>query len=395
MLPDWMNPATWASVVVGALATLFGDSYTKLVQQIVQLLFNATLPKPDELMKGWFSFGIGATFGVAPAILETVVVLIGFISIILFNRNHSKKFSRSLIAVLLLGLLGIVFMPLYSMAYELSRAVVQGVLNMATKSTAGTSTMLSAMLNLVFPDDAVGKMVATWFAYIFGYIALIEALLLMLAFLAVLIAYPIAIAFLPLGGPAFTIVNLFNSALITVLVSPPIMGFGFVFPLLVRNYIPGGNLSFISGATAGLGGLFAVVTPIILAVATYRKSKEVMGHITATIADKINIGSMPPLSTRDAAHGVDETRRGSLIRTTFGLATDTFNILDLQDDKKLFGSPSQAAQTLLKVTSVGASAFGHPEVSAAASAAASWMGSREEKAQAAKEPLVPETEGAP
>lgn len=374
---DWLtDPAKWILGLFSGLFSLLFNSYTNLIKQIIELLFMTALPSPEKIAKSWAIVGMGATYGAAIQVANLITVLVGIWVLIKIRKDHGTTLGRIVSSSIMLMALGVLFFPVYGMAYSLSQGFVQGLLNIATGSTHATTSALTDIIKVVFPDDPFWKVAVVILADIFGAITFAEALALQGLLLITLIFYPLGIAVRPLKGPTIRMFNLLNAALVTVLLSPPIMGIGFVAPILTHNLIPGGNLPLATAFATVIGGLFAVVAPLAVAYFTYRQSKEVFGTIDATVGGKLDISSMPPITLQDAARSVEETHRSSLLRTGFEVATGLVGLADIADDESLFGTPKEAFQTTLKAAGVIASASGHPEIGALATTAGSYLQSR-------------------
>lgn len=378
-MPNPLDPATWVAGLVGGFVNLFYGAYTNLIEQIIQLLFMTALPSPDKIATSWAVIGMGATYGAAIQILNWVTVLVGLYVLIRIRKDHGLTLGRIVWSTFGLLVLGGAFFPVYGMAYSLSQGFVQALLNVATGSTHATTSSLTAIVKVVFPDDPFWKLVTVALADVFGAITFIEALALQGILIVTLVFYPLGIALRPLKGPAIGLFNLMNAALVTVVFSPPIMGIGFVVPVLVHNLVPGGTLPLASAVVTVIGGIFAAVTPLVLAVMTYRQSREIFGTVDATIGGKLDISSMPPVTLKDVQQSVQETHRASWLRTGMEIGTGLVGLADIADDESLFGTPKEALQTTLKATGLIATASGHPEVGALATTAGSYLQSRGSK----------------
>jgi hypothetical protein len=352
---DWLDPGKWVAGLVLGLANLFGTTQASIVKQIIQLLFMAALPTVEKLQKGWFALGIGATYGLAAQVMGLVAVTIALIVLITPLKNHGMKLGRGLSSFAMVLIFGVMFYPVYGLLYSLSQALTQGVLNIATSSPTGDSATLIAAVNAVLPEDPFTRMITNGLSLFFGCWTFIEAIALQIALLLILVFYPLVLALRPVVGLARGLLNLFNSGIITVLVSPPVMGIGFALPVLVKDYIPGGSLAFVPAILTVIGGIFAAVTPTILAVLSFRGSKEIFGTVDATLAGKLDINSLPPVTMDDVNKDIKDTQHSPLKSITEAVQT-----ADLLDDD-LF---SDMKKTTVKLGMFAATATGHPEAAA-------------------------------
>lgn len=380
-----INPADPVGSLIAGLANLLTQWYAGLVGEIVKFLFVISVPSPDQLVHNFFSLSIGGTLGLASRVIVLIAVIAALIIALTPARNHGKKISRVLTSMTLLALFGYFFYPLYSLLYALSQGLTEAALDLANGSSNGTTDALIKLFSGLTVLDVFSKLVTGLLSGTFGFFTFGEAITLRILLFVILIFYPLILALRPLGGVANTIFHAANSAIITVVVSPPVMGFFFTLPLLVQKYIPGGNLPGFAMFPAIIGAVLASVVPLALAFFAYKGSSEVFGSIDA-MGGRFDVGSMPPVTIDDVNKDIDETHNSPFK----DVATDVIG--DGMLNGTLF---SDMRKTFVDGVASTSAAMGHPYVGMAVKGVDGYLRQRQEKKTGGQDSATGQTTNLP
>jgi hypothetical protein len=344
-----MTPFDWIS----SIATMVDNWYSGLLIQVAQFLLQIAVPTKEEIFSSFFSLGLGGSLGLASKLMVLLLIVVMLISIATPLRHHGEKIGRVLTSMLLLALFGYVFFPLYSLMYDLSQGLLQAVINLITGTNNSSLSQINTLFEGSVDVDVITKLISSGLAGVFALIAGLEAITLRLLLIFVLMFYPITIVVRGFGAVGRTIFNAANSAIITVIFSPPIMGFFFVLPLLSKNLIPGGSFPFLTVALAIVGGVMASAVPIVLAFMVFKKSSEVFGRIDSTVGGSLDINNMPPVSLDQVNKDIDDVHSSPFRTAIEDVIGDGVMHGDLFTDMKA---------TLVNLTASSAAAAGHPEI---------------------------------
>ncbi|HET6622864.1 MAG TPA: hypothetical protein VFG56_02935, partial [Candidatus Saccharimonadales bacterium] len=144
-------------------------------------------------------------------------------------------------------------------------------------------------------------------------IVVVEVFFLNLWLLFLLLGYPLVWALRPIGRVTNIIFHTFNCGLFTVLVAPPIMVFWLVLSIGAVRVIPFADNPLGAAVFTQLGGLAAAITPIALAVMSYRRSSHVFGRVDSEMDGAFDINRLPPVTTKQMRDDVDETYSATVI----------------------------------------------------------------------------------
>jgi len=355
MVPTW-NPLDPVGSFFEDLAKALREWYAVLLQSIVDLVSTVSIPTPEMLVNDFFSLALGGTYGLARLLVALVAVVVAFIIIITPTVRHGVKIQRALTSLLMVILMGWLFYPLYSLGYNLSRGAVEGA--KALVKTEGDETPYDTVIrqfDVVNLADSISTIVATGISGVFGIFLIGTAVGLYVTTIMVLIFYPLAIAVRPLGAFGNTVFNLFNAAILTTLISPPIMVFTFMAPLLTQKYMPIAAL-LASPFFAIIGSLAALITPYVVFFLAFKKSSEVFGRLDDA-SGRFDVGEMPPVT-------VDQVKED--VKVTNNMST-TAMVADVMTDSLLYGgSKGDLFDDMLKkgvdLAATATTAAGHPYI---------------------------------
>jgi hypothetical protein len=358
-----VNPWDWAQSIGNHLAGLVANWYANIMGGIVESLLSPTLPSVDQLRNPYFLVGLGGTLGLATRLITLVAVIVGLMVVLTPTKNHGKKLSKLLSSFLVLGLFAALFYPVYSMMYNLSKESVQALINLALGTTDGSAADVSKQFGTsVLPHDPAGKAITAILGIILDGGVWVEQWALVVWLYALLLFYPLVVVVRSLGRAAEMLFHAFNAGLVAITLAPPCMAVGYLLPELVRKYVPGlGTQGITAFASTVLGGLFALFVPLALVYLTFKKSSEVFGKMDANVAGKLDINSMPTVTTQEMQESVDGTHSSAMSSfvKTMGLGALT---ADLGNSDDVWGDLKSLA---VEAATVAAASTGHVEVAAA------------------------------
>jgi hypothetical protein len=338
---------------IADLADLVNDWYNSLLAGIVEMLLNVSLPTPEQLSSDFFMLGLGATFGLSLKVITLITVIVGVIVLLTPRRRHGERIASLLTSILRLILFAILFFPVYAILYELVRSGTQGIINVATGSSDGTIAQLNDLLDGPAPVDIFSKLVFSVLASAFATVSFAIALTLRMALIMLLIFYPLLLALYPLGRFTKALFHWANGFIVVVLVSPPLMGFCFLLPLLAGNLIPGASNPLVSGFIMLGGAMIAAIIPILLFFFVKSKSQEVFGSLDSSISGSVDVASMPPVSLQGSQKDIQDTHASPL----------RFVAADVIGDGIMNGNLSDVKNTLVNTAASAAALAGHPYIS--------------------------------
>jgi len=345
-----LNPLTWFTSIGPALEKW----YESAVKQILDLLLVASLPSQDKIVKGFFSWTLGGTFGLSVRVVSIVAILLAFLFVLTPLRDHSRGIGGLLASFLGLIAFQYLFYPLYSLIYVLMQGVTQGVLNLATGQKGGTAQAVNALLTSM-PGGSSDLVIAILFAYLFAFFTLIEVVGLQVLLFGLLALYPLLLAIQAINSTTRVIFSGATTAIVVVLVSPPLMAIGFALPLLIRDVIPGAGIPGIASTLSILGGLFAMATPLVISYFVFRKVNEVVGRLDASLSNSVSVDTIPPVSIEETRRDISETHAAPLMEMA-GLDVLGDNLLNSDD---LLGDMKK---TVINGVASASAAAGHPYI---------------------------------
>lgn len=354
---DWINPNNWVPALLKVLADQFALAYGELLISLIMLLTTVALPTLDTLKNEWFKLGIGSTYGLATQLMSFVAIVVSLYLLIKVRNNNGVLISRLATNFLLIAIFAALFYPVYSLLYSLTQGITQALFNLATGTeNADAKQVVELVSGSVMPENVFGKMATAALASAFGGITLIEAFALRILLYLLLLFYPLTIVLRTVFKIARTAFNVFNAGIVTIALSGPIMGLGFLAPALIGKNVPGGDLPVATFVFTIIGGLFAMVTPFILMWWTYSKSSEVFGRLDTTVSGGVDVHSMPPMTMDDMQKDIDDTNGASIKHVIVGSALGA----SMADDDIYRDMKKVAIDTAATVATVS----GHPYVAA-------------------------------
>jgi hypothetical protein len=263
--------------------------------------------------------------------------------------------------MIMVGVFAVAFFPVYGVVVSISKGLTQAMLNLAAGSEQATpAAIVRGILAVALPQNVIGKAITAIFAALFGGLALLESFALQIWLLVLLLFYPVVLALRPLNRATNALFNVCNAGIVTIVLSLPAMAFGFLLPVVAKNYLPFGNTGIAAFATTVLGGLFAMAAPPVLLWICYQKSSEIFGRVDAKVGGMIDIGQMPNVNTQDMTRSVDEAHGSSIsaFLSTAALGAATGELAQSDD---LFGDMRKIGT---EAAGAAAAATGHVEVAA-------------------------------
>ncbi|HET8690120.1 MAG TPA: hypothetical protein VFL81_01670 [Candidatus Saccharimonadales bacterium] len=307
---DWIKDAFWGWIK--AFVDMMKEGYTWLLQQTVELLIHAGVISTDSLHSGWYQMLLGGTYGLASRLIGLVAVMVAFWIIILPMKNHGEKIGRMITSMLFMIIFGALFFPLYSVAAELSREFSQS-LYQAVSGSQSQKDLVDQLISGAIPTNLLGAMITTMIGGFIMLIVVVEVFFLNLWLLFLLLGYPLVWALRPIGRVTNVIFHTFNCGLFTVLVAPPVMVFWLVLSIGAVKVIPFADNALGAAVFTQIGGLAAAITPVALAMLSYRRSSHVFGRVDSEMDGAFDINRLPPVTTRQMRDDVDETYSASVI----------------------------------------------------------------------------------
>jgi hypothetical protein len=359
-------------------AVSLADSLTKARVDVIQNLLKTSLPSLQELRNGWFMTGLGGTFGLANLLVTFVAVAVAFTMILSPLKDHSLRINRTVTSLIYTSIFGFVFFRLYALAFDLTQAGGQGLINLAfSKETTSLNEAAELLTRTFLPADPWIKVFVAGIGFVLTYLAYIVAYLNVLMIYVLGVFYILVLALRPLGKTFNSLFHVFNAGLATTLVTPLIMTFGLMLPVATERFIPFGSTGVGAGLSMIIGSLMALFGPLLFAMWVFKKSNEVFGAIDASISGRIDIGSMPNVTTEQMSDSVRGSALGAF-GSTFATGVATAN-LGKSDD--MMGDITKLA---IEAGGTAAAAAGHPWVAAAASAVDTTI-TREKRAHDAEQ----------
>lgn len=377
-----LNPASWFLVFIGGVAVAIGDAYAKLLVEIVKILLRSALPSADQLRNPWFLVGLGGTYGLARMIIGLIAIIVSLYAMLTPTRHHGRKLGQVFTTFLMVAVFAVAFYPAYGMVVTISKGLVQAMLNLAGGSENATSaSIVQGIVSTALPSNPFGKAITALLAAIFGGLALVESFGLQIWLFVLLMFYPLVLATRPLNRATNALFNACNSGIVVIVLSLPAMAFGFLLPVVTKNYVPYGDTGIAAFATTILGGVFAMGAPPLLLVFFYQKSSEIFGRIDASVGGTIDIGQMPNVTTEQIQGSVDDTS-GSGLKAFLSTVAVGGATAELGKSDDLFGDIKKLA---IEGVAVAATVGGHPEVGAVLAAVDTTL-TKEKRAHATNNP---------
>jgi hypothetical protein len=351
------GPVDWFTDIANSISGSLMNARLEIVKNLVK----TSLPSVEELRNSWFLTALGGTYGLANLLVTTVVIIVGFTMIVTPTRNHSVRISRTFTSMIYVAVFGLVFFRVYSLAYNLVQALTQGLINMALgKETASYNEAVNLIATSTLPGDVWLKLLVSALAWFLSYMVYIVAYINVIMVFLIGIFYIIPLVLRPLHEKLNSLFHLFNSGLITTLVTPMIIVIGLMLPFVTEKYLPFGATSVGSGIAIIVGTVIALFGPVLFAMWAFGKSHEIFGAVDSNIAGSVNINSMPTVRT-EMDQSVRESATKSFV-TTFGVGAATAN---LSQSDNLTGDLRSLA---VEAGAAAATASGYPLVGAALSA---------------------------
>lgn len=296
---DWLEDA----------ANSLTDSFSKQRIKIVKQIATSSLPTIDALKSNWYLLNLGGTYGLAQKIIMAVIVILGLMVIVRPTHDHSKRIGRTVSSVLMLGIFGLVFFPVYSLLYGMSTGSSQSMIRLALGTqNQDLSKVIDEALRTILPEDIWMRVIVAFVGMLLSYAAYGVALLNYVVVGLTGLLYPVAVALRPLGEKANTLFHGANSAIATSLATPVVVVIGLLFPNLAEKILPG------AAATGPGAGIFTVIGasisfagPILIAIFAFKSSHEVFGDVRSNTSGSVDINSTPPLDTREMRETVRES----------------------------------------------------------------------------------------
>lgn len=373
-------PANIVSDWFTDLANSMSESFANTRVDIVKQLAKTSLPRVEDLQSSWYLLGLGGAYGLATKLVMLVLLLVALIMALTPMSNHSLRMRRTVQSFVTVGLFGVLFFPLYSLAYDLVQAGCQGIINIALgKEAASLNEAAAAMLAILLPQDVWFKVIVSFLGMILAYCAYAVALTNYLGVLITAMGFPLAVALRPISEKFNSVFHAANSAVITTLLTPFVITLGFLLPTFAARMIPGvGATGIAAGIFTVIGALVAFFGPIAIAVWAFKASNRVFGQLDfASISGSIDVNSMPPVTSRDMESSVKES--GSKAFMSSMLAGGATAGLSESDD--LLGDVRKLA---VEGAAAAAAATGHPWAAAALNAVDTTL-SKEKRAHAAEQ----------
>lgn len=304
------------SDAISWLADQLRQAYGELVLLVMRLLRNSSLPSNKLIQSDWYSLQLGGTYGLAIRLFELSTVLIGLLVVISPLRNHGRKIGRLTTTIPIMVTFGYLFYPAYSMFLNFSHSMSDAIISYM-QTTTHQKFVLSgkwAWLQVPTPGNDWAAIGTSMMGGGFGAIILLESAALLIFTLGIILFYPITIALRPLSQKTDQLFHLFNSGLMTVFLSPPIMILFYGLPLLGSRFLPQAGVTSVAIIVllTLIGGVGALVTPPLLAWWLIRQSQEMFGTVEAGVSGTVDINSMPTVTTEEMTRDVDANHSSGL-----------------------------------------------------------------------------------
>ncbi len=376
-----MLPANIVSDWFADLADSMSDSLINARVDVVKQLAQTSLPKVEDLQSGWYLLGLGGAYGLATKLIMLVLLIVALAMALTPLSNHSLRMRRTVQSFLGVGLFGVLFFPVYSLLREGVMAICQGMYNIATGKQGGSiNDIVSSMLATVMPSDVWLKVIVAFLGLTLAYGAFAVALLNYLCVAATGLFYPLAIALRPVAEKFNTVFHGANSAVITTLMTPIMIVFGFLLPVFAGKMIPGvGATGIAAGIFTIIGALVAFFGPIAVAVFAFKGSSKVFGQLDfGSISGSVDINSIPPVTSRDMGSSIKESGFKAFASSMIPGALNG----DLGKSDDLIGDVKKLA---VEGVSAAAAATGHPWVAGMLNAVDTTL-TKEKRAHAGTNP---------
>lgn len=323
---SWWNPHDWFNDFMSGVAGWFSDKYEELLKFIVKTIFQLAIPVPQTFSSAWFTAGAGGFLGLSLILWKFIVIVIAFISVVTsLRRKMSEKqrmrLSRVMSSVFVLSLFSFGFYPAYGILYNLDKQLNLVMIHWVTgKPTGDLNAAMQELFSVALPSEVAATIMSAGASSIFGLAAMCEALTMYTAVLVLLMVYPLIVALRPVGKRMNDIFNGANSAILVCLLSPPLMTACFLLPVMISKIPVIGVVSAYSTLAAVIGGLAACVLPAVLAWFFFNKSSEIFGFTDTSMAGAMDIGSMPPVTTRAMQESVTDVHQSAIGEFAKGVA---------------------------------------------------------------------------
>lgn len=363
------NPKDWLKDILNSLSDMLQDAFKSALKSAINVMFQSALPTPKAMESDWLLTSAGGTLGLAFDIWRLSVVVIGFFVLLNSLKRSSSEMrmrvSRLLTSMTMLGVFSLGFYPLYSLAYNIEQGSLKGMLSWMTGTKDGNSAAAKLLADAIMPQNILGKIAMALIIAIFMLIVMYEFTAMTVALFVLIIFYPLTIALRTVGNFGTKLFNGATAGIFVVLFSPPPMIFLIFLPIMIGK-IPGLGLlgNFQSGA-ALVCGLAACIVPVVLAMVFYKKTSEIFGNADVSIADSLDIGSMPPVTVDDMSRDVQQTSESATSTFAKEMAAGTAAAYLGNDDVSLFDSAKSAS---IDATAAVATFTGYPMIGAAISA---------------------------
>lgn len=376
-----LNPLDWFT----AIADWLTDGLNNVRLETTKIIVKVALPPIQELQAGMFGIGFGGTYGLANALVTFMVTLSMFIMVIKPRGDHAIRINRTVSSTFLVAIFGMLFFRLYSIAYDAAQALMIGLVNVATgKQTTGIEEALKLIINTAMPDNSAVRLFVAFFAFVISLLVFIIAFLNVAAIYLLGIFYIFPLALRPLHEKINDLFHIFNSGLITSLVTPILIVAGLLLPKWVDLKM---SNSILTGLSALLGVVAAFVLPVLLALYMYKVSNKVFGAVDTRMAGNVGINQMPRVEAE-----IRESQKQSALgpfMTTFGVGAATAK---LSQSDNLSGD---LGKLFIEAAAAGATVSGHPLIGAGLSAMDTTLSHERRKHEAEQLQSMPPPTGSP
>ena len=294
---------------------------------IIRMISTSFLPTGDVLARDVLLLFAGGTLGLALLIVRVMVVIVAFVIILTALRDNSRRISRVLTTVFYLILFQFAFIPAYAMAVNVVRSFVNTMIDFAAKDSEPENVLEALTSN--WPQDLFTALISLPVVAALAFLATGIGVTVYMLTISVYLMYPLSISARMLGwNYPF---NAFNALLITTLLSPPMIAFGLLLPLMVGKIpFPDAAVSIVQIFALLVGLLIAILSPFVIFVISYFKTAEVFGSVDAKVSGKVDIGSMPFLTGEQTIDGIAEANSASSMSFSKAVSADLSTLpLDL------------------------------------------------------------------
>lgn len=366
VLPSFGIPSV--EDLIGDLVEFFHDGAEQMILMMVHLITSSFLPTPEQMQSDPFMLFTGGTLGLAMNMTRVLLIILAVYIILTARQNHSRSITRALTTVFYLIAIQLLILPIYNLLYQLSLGLVDAMINLVVADDTSPKG-ITALLTDGWPSELFVALMTVAVTAVFALAATGSAITAHILLIACFVTYPLVVGLRAIG--VTFLFHLYNSILLTLLATPPIMAFGLLLPVFVGDLpLPGpiGAVVQILTLIVGLG--FAIVAPLVLAVTSYRQSKEVFGRVDATVAGKVDIRSMPPATTNEKVESATDSNNLSTkalagaagAAGAAGVATVLLSDQDGGNRDEFIKSLTRTASTAVSTASTAA---GHPYIGAA------------------------------